>query len=90
MFSVSLAARRLGICIKTIRRWDSRGFIHGHRTPIYLDVNFGPTLAYLSPNFAGKKEAIFFVKWVISPGESNIEYQIIIESFSLVDTYTHT
>ncbi|MGY5852863.1 MAG: IS607 family transposase [Candidatus Thorarchaeota archaeon] len=33
MFSVSQAARRLGVCSKTIRRWDSQGFIHCHRTP---------------------------------------------------------
>ncbi len=33
MFSVSQTARRLGVCTKTIRRWDTRGFIHCLRTP---------------------------------------------------------
>lgn len=33
MFSVSQIARRLGVCSKTIRRWDTRGFIHYARTP---------------------------------------------------------
>ncbi len=33
MFSVSQGARRLGVCSKTIRRWDSKGFIHCVRTP---------------------------------------------------------
>lgn len=33
MFSVSQAARRLGVCSKTIRRWDSKGLIHCVRTP---------------------------------------------------------
>ncbi|MHA1424230.1 MAG: IS607 family transposase [Candidatus Thorarchaeota archaeon] len=33
MFSVSQAARRLGVCTKTIRRWDAQGFIHCFRTP---------------------------------------------------------
>jgi len=33
MFSVSQAARRLGVCTKTIRRWDAQGFIHCLRTP---------------------------------------------------------
>ncbi|MGY5853920.1 MAG: IS607 family transposase [Candidatus Thorarchaeota archaeon] len=33
MFSVSQAALRLGVCTKTIRRWDQRGLIHCHRTP---------------------------------------------------------
>ena len=32
MFSVSQAARRLGVCTKTIRRWDKKGFIHCFRT----------------------------------------------------------
>ncbi len=33
MFSISQAARRLGVCSKTIRRWDAQGFIHCLRTP---------------------------------------------------------
>ncbi|TFG26403.1 IS607 family transposase [Candidatus Thorarchaeota archaeon] len=33
MFSVSQAARRLGVCTKTVRRWDTRGFIQCVRTP---------------------------------------------------------
>ncbi|TFG30350.1 IS607 family transposase [Candidatus Thorarchaeota archaeon] len=33
MFSVSQAARRLGVCSKTIRRWDTQGYIHCLRTP---------------------------------------------------------
>ncbi len=33
MFSVSEAACRLGVCTKTIRRWDAQGFIHCLRTP---------------------------------------------------------
>ncbi|MHA1663600.1 MAG: IS607 family transposase [Candidatus Thorarchaeota archaeon] len=33
MFSVSQAARRLGVCTKTIRRWNTNGFIHCLRTP---------------------------------------------------------
>ena len=33
MFSVAQAARRLGVCTKTIRRWDIRGLIHCQRTP---------------------------------------------------------
>jgi putative resolvase len=32
MFSVSQAARRLGVCPKTIRRWDDQGKIYCHRT----------------------------------------------------------
>lgn len=33
MFSVSQVARRLGVCTKTIRRWDSKGLINCARTP---------------------------------------------------------
>ena len=33
MFSVAQTARRLGVCTKTIRRWDTKGFIHCIRTP---------------------------------------------------------
>jgi putative resolvase len=33
MFSVAQAARRLGVCTKTIRRWDTTGFIQCIRTP---------------------------------------------------------
>ncbi len=33
MFSVSQTARRLGVCSKTIRRWDTQGLIHCLRTP---------------------------------------------------------
>lgn len=33
MFSVSIAAARLGVCTKTIRRWDKRGLIECYRTP---------------------------------------------------------
>ena len=33
MLSVSLAAARLGVCTKTIRRWDSRGLLRCLRTP---------------------------------------------------------
>ena len=32
MFSVSQTARRLGVCTKTIRRWNARGLIQCHRT----------------------------------------------------------
>ena len=32
MFSVSQAARRLGVCTKTVRRWDTRSLIRCHRT----------------------------------------------------------
>jgi len=31
--SVSAAARRLGVCAKTIRRWDAGGQLHCLRTP---------------------------------------------------------
>jgi putative resolvase len=33
MFSVSQTALRLGVCTKTIRRWDAQGHIHCLRTP---------------------------------------------------------
>lgn len=33
MFSVSQAALRLGVCSKTIRRWDAQGYIQCLRTP---------------------------------------------------------
>ncbi len=33
MFSVSQAAIRLGVCPKTIRRWDAAGRLHCLRTP---------------------------------------------------------
>ncbi len=33
MFTVSQAARRLGVCTKTIRRWNQQGFIYCLRTP---------------------------------------------------------
>ena len=33
MFTVSQAARRLGVCSQTIRRWDRSGLIKCHRTP---------------------------------------------------------
>jgi putative resolvase len=32
MFSVSQAALRLGVCVKTIHRWDKAGKLHCHRT----------------------------------------------------------
>jgi putative resolvase len=32
MLSISQAARRLGVCTKTIRRWDAQGHIHCFRT----------------------------------------------------------
>ncbi|RLI61290.1 MAG: hypothetical protein DRO93_04765, partial [Candidatus Thorarchaeota archaeon] len=32
MLSVSAAARRLGVCAKTIRRWDAGGQLHCPRT----------------------------------------------------------
>ncbi|MBD3405971.1 MAG: MerR family DNA-binding transcriptional regulator [Candidatus Lokiarchaeota archaeon] len=32
MFSVSIAAARLGVCTKTIRRWDKQGLIECYRT----------------------------------------------------------
>lgn len=32
MFSVSQAASRLGVCIRTIHRWDAAGKLHCHRT----------------------------------------------------------
>ncbi len=33
MHSISQAALRLGVCTRTIRRWDARGIIHCRRTP---------------------------------------------------------
>ncbi|MHA2377765.1 MAG: MerR family transcriptional regulator [Candidatus Thorarchaeota archaeon] len=33
MSSVSQVALRLGVCSKTIRRWDKRGVIQCFRTP---------------------------------------------------------
>lgn len=32
MFSVSQAALRLGVCVKTLHRWDTSGKLHCHRT----------------------------------------------------------
>ncbi len=45
MFTVSQAALRLGVCSKTIRRWDKRGGLHclrtvgGHRRLITFEID---------------------------------------------------